>query len=139
MFLKNNIRESKFYLKIAGLAVQRPISPHIQIYRPQITSVMSILHRITGVITVVALVLISVLFISSSYGEAAFNSTVRIVFSLPGKIILCGFLLGISYHLCNGIRHLFWDAGYGLRIDAIRKSAVFVIVGAVMLSFFFAI
>ena len=114
--------------------MQRPISPHIQIYRPQITSVMSILHRITGVISAIALLLLSMLFISASYGEAAFSSMAQLVFSMPGKLVLSAFSLSLFYHLCNGVRHLFWDAGYGLNIEAIRKSAKFVLLGAVILT-----
>ncbi len=113
--------------------MQRPLSPHLQVYKPQITSLMSILHRASGVFSAVGLVFISMLFISAPYGAPVFNQMAALVFSVPGKIIMLLFSVGVLYHLCNGIRHLVWDTGRGLTIPVITKSAYVVLVGTVVL------
>ncbi|GJL82035.1 MAG: succinate dehydrogenase cytochrome b556 subunit [marine bacterium B5-7] len=112
----------------------RPISPHLQVYKPQITSVMSILHRLSGIANVAGLVLLSLLFIAAPYGEVYFMRVSNILTSWPGLVVLSLFALSLSYHLCNGIRHLIWDTGRGLTMDSVRKSAVVVLISAVILT-----
>jgi len=81
----------------------------------------------------VGLLWISLLFIAAPYGEETFNGMSALIFSTPGKLLLAAFGAALFYHLCNGIRHLFWDTGRGLTIPAIRKSAMFVLAGAAVL------
>jgi len=110
-------------MSVANRPVHRPLSPHLQVYRPQLTSVLSILHRATGIaLSVGALYLaLWVMFAASSpatyAGFQSFNT------SILGRILLGGWLFSAFYHLCNGIRHLFWDAGYGFELkDAYRSG-----------------
>lgn len=114
--------------------MQRPLSPHLQVYKPQVTSVMSILHRFSGVANVAGLVLVSLLFIAAPYGKSRFDAVASMLWSLPGKIVLSLFALSLSYHLCNGIRHLVWDTGRGLGIGTVRRSAWLVLAAALALA-----
>ena len=119
-------------MSVANRPVQRPLSPHLQVYRPQLTSVLSILHRATGIaLSVGALYLaLWVMFAASSpatyAGFQSFNT------SILGRILLGGWLFSAFYHLCNGIRHLFWDAGYGFELkDAYRSGWIVVAVSLI--------
>jgi len=101
---------------------QRPLSPHLQIYRWQITMLMSILHRATGIVLALgSLGLAWWLHAMASGGESieAFN---RLAGSLPGMVILFGFSAALVYHLLNGIRHLLWDAGWGYELPKVYAS-----------------
>lgn len=101
---------------------QRPLSPHLQIYRWQITMAMSILHRATGVaLTVGAFVLAWWLMAMAAGGESALRAAACLASPL-GKLALFGFSLCLVYHLLNGIRHLAWDAGWGFEIPEVYKS-----------------
>ncbi|HZP99164.1 MAG TPA: succinate dehydrogenase, cytochrome b556 subunit [Reyranella sp.] len=116
-------------MSVANRPTNRPLSPHLQIYRWQLTSVLSILHRATGIaLTVGALYLATWVIYAASNPKAyalfqAFNA------SPFGRFILGGWLFSGFYHLCNGIRHLFWDAGYGFELkDAYRSGWIVVAV-----------
>ncbi|MGU9957228.1 MAG: succinate dehydrogenase, cytochrome b556 subunit [Arenicellales bacterium WSBS_2016_MAG_OTU3] len=113
---------------------QRPLSPHLQIYKPQITSMMSILHRVTGVVLSFGLLLLAYWIISAAYGETAFTFASAVLGSWFGKLIMFGWTLALFYHLCNGIRHLCWDAGYGFDLETVDLSSKLVIGGAVVLT-----
>ncbi len=100
----------------------RPLSPHLQIYKPQFTSVMSILHRLTGIAAAFGLLLLTWwLAVTSAGGEHWHRANA--VFANP-LIVLILFLwsAALIYHLCNGIRHLIWDAGHCLTLTAARKA-----------------
>ena len=119
-------------MSVANRPVHRPLSPHLQVYRPQLTSVLSILHRATGIALAVGAVYLAlwVLFAAASpatyAGFQGFNS------SILGRILLGGWLFSAFYHLCNGIRHLFWDAGYGFELkDAYRSGWIVVAVSLI--------
>ena len=105
----------------------RPLSPHLQIYKPQLTSVLSISHRMTGFALSIIILLSPVIiyFLTNS------ADTHKVVISLLQnnfiKLIFFLALFGLIYHLCNGIRHLAWDAGYGLDLDSSYKSGYIVI------------
>ena len=101
-------------MSVANRPVHRPLSPHLQIYKPQLTSMLSILHRATGI----ALWVICAAADPATYARfESFNT------SILGRIFLGGWLFSAFYHLCNGIRHLFWDAGYGFELkDAYRSG-----------------
>ena len=94
---------------------ERPLSPHLQIYRPQITSVLSITHRATGIVLSLGAVLLVVWLVSAASGPEAFDVAQACAGSWLGYIFLFGFSVCLFYHLLNGIRHLFWDTGHGLR------------------------
>ncbi len=114
--------------------MQRPLSPHLQVYRPQVTSVMSIMHRAAGVAASIGLVLVSMLFIAAPYGADVWDGVAALVFSTPGKVLLGLVTAAVFYHLCNGIRHLAWDSVRGLEIRAIRTSAAVVLAAAALLT-----
>ncbi len=103
-------------------AVNRPLSPHLQVYRPQLTSVLSIGHRATGIILCFGAVALSAWLISLASGEQTFNGYTGLLNTLIGKVFMLGWLFSFFYHLCNGVRHLCWDAGYGFGITQVYRS-----------------
>jgi succinate dehydrogenase / fumarate reductase cytochrome b subunit len=114
----------------------RPLSPHLQIYRPQLTSVLSITHRLTGVALAFGTTLLVWWIIAAATGEEHFRLVQEIMSSWYGLVILLGFSWAVFYHLCNGIRHLFWDAGYGFDLDIAYKSGWATVVGSFILTGF---
>lgn len=112
----------------------RPLSPHLQIYRLQITSVLSILHRVTGVAMALAAALIVCWFFAAATGPDAFALADGFLAGPVGGLILLGSLFALSYHLLNGIRHLVWDAGYGFELGVVTASGWAVVFGAVALT-----
>ena len=105
----------------------RPLSPHLTIYRPQLNSVLSILHRITGIALSITLLILIGFFISLIFGEKIFLVFSSYFNSVVGKLIMFFSLCGIWYHFFAGIRHLFWDMGYGLDIKDSYISGYLVI------------
>ena len=100
----------------------RPLSPHLQIYQPQITSILSIMHRFTGVALSVGALFFTYWIVSASYGAEIFSFAQTLFSSWFGQIILWGFTFSLFYHLANGLRHLAWDAGLGYELDKLRLS-----------------
>ncbi len=100
----------------------RPLSPHLQVYRPQITSTLSILHRLTGVALAVGTLLLIYWLAAAASGAEAFADAQAVIGSFIGRLLLFGWTFALFYHLCNGIRHLFWDAGYGFEIATAERS-----------------
>ena len=105
-------------------SLERPLSPHMQVYRPQITSVLSILHRITGVALTVGLLLLTWWLVAGLYGPEAFANVQAFLGSWFGHLMLWGFTFAIYYHLGNGIRHLLWDFGWGFELERVRLSGL---------------
>tara|TARA_B100000123_G_scaffold73834_1_gene53036 strand:+ start:141 stop:524 length:384 start_codon:yes stop_codon:yes gene_type:complete len=99
-----------------------PLSPHLQIYKPQITSLLSISHRISGVALNFVLVILVLGLLCITLGESYFELLISLINSFPVKIIIFLAILGFSYHFLNGIRHIIWDFGFLL---GIRSSAIF--------------
>ena len=99
-----------------------PLSPHLQIYKPQITSLLSISHRISGIALNFVLVILVLGLLCITLGESYFELIVSLINSFPIKIILFLSILGFSYHFLNGIRHIIWDFGFLL---GNRSSAIF--------------
>jgi len=97
----------------SGLEQRRPLSPHLQIYRPMLTMIMSIAHRITGVALYLGTLLLAWFLIAASTGPGAYAAAASFVNSIPGKLILFGFTWALFHHLLGGIRHIIWDAGDG--------------------------
>ena len=112
----------------------RPLSPHLQIYKPQITSVLSIFHRITGVALSVGSLLLVLWILTLSLGKSYFDYYVTFSQSWIGITILISFTFALNYHLSNGIRHLFWDLGYGYELSTVYKSGFAVIISATLLT-----
>ncbi|MEL6280285.1 MAG: succinate dehydrogenase, cytochrome b556 subunit [Pseudomonadota bacterium] len=112
----------------------RPLSPHIEIYKPQITWVPSIVHRVTGVGLTVGLVLLVWWFFAAATGPEAFATADWFLSTWFGQLILLGSAWALCYHTLNGIRHLFWDAGYGFDLANASASAWAVIIGSVVLT-----
>lgn len=102
----------------------RPLSPHLTIYRPQITSVLSILNRITGIGLGVGAVLIVWWFIAAATGPGSFAFIDGLLTSWLGGLVMIGMAAALWFHFCNGVRHLTWDGGYGLEIDMVQKTGV---------------
>jgi succinate dehydrogenase cytochrome b subunit len=105
-------------------STERPLSPHIQVYRPQITSVLSILHRLTGVTLTLGTLLLTWWLVSAAYGPDAFADAQAFVGSWFGQLLLWGFTFALFYHLGNGIRHLAWDFGWGFELSQVRASGL---------------
>ena len=104
------------------MARPRPLSPHLQIYRPQLTSVMSISHRATGAALTVGTMLLCLWLVALAAGESWYR-LVAIVVSHPlGQLVLFGYSVALVYHALNGIRHLSWDHGIGLTIPFVYRS-----------------
>lgn len=112
-------------------APRRPLSPHLQIYRPQLTSVLSILHRGTGIILALGALLIAWWLVSVAGGPAAYQAAHGFFNAWFGKLLLFIWTLCTFYHLCNGIRHLAWDAGYGFELSTAYLSGK-IVVGAAL-------
>jgi succinate dehydrogenase / fumarate reductase, cytochrome b subunit len=100
----------------------RPLSPHLQVYRPQITSVLSIFHRITGVAIAFGAFGLAWWLLAVARGGEVYDRAAALLASLPGKLVLFGFSLALVYHFLNGIRHLLWDVGLGFKIPQVYKS-----------------
>ncbi len=111
-----------------------PLSPHLQIYRWQISSLISISHRITGIINVIGLVIICIWIGLLFAGESNYE-LINIFFqSYFGKVFIMGFAWSYSFHLLSGIRHLILDLGYGYEIKITNISGIIVIVGSLALT-----
>ena len=100
----------------------RPLSPHLHVYRPQITSLLSITHRFTGIALAVGAIFFTYWLLSAAYGADKFALAQVLFRSWIGQFILWGFTFSLFYHLANGIRHLAWDAGWGYELDKLKIS-----------------
>lgn len=114
--------------------IDRPLSPHLQIYKPQLTSMLSILHRITGAALAVGSLLLAWFLFAVLAGEHAFSIFRAFRESLIGQVMMFGWLFSFVYHFLNGIRHLKWDAGYGLELKSVYRTGYIVVIGSVILS-----
>ncbi len=113
----------------------RPLSPHIQVYRPQMTSVLSIVHRLTGVALAVGTLLLVYWLLAAASGAEAYAGARALVGSFFGRLLLFGWTVALFFHLCNGIRHMFWDLGLGFELPAVSWTgwAVLIATGGLTL------
>jgi succinate dehydrogenase / fumarate reductase cytochrome b subunit len=112
----------------------RPTSPHLTIYRPQISTVLSIIHRFTGLwLTAGMLALVGWLYVVA-YMPGDYEEWYKCISSLPGKLALASWMVAFYYHLCSGIRHLFWDIGKGFSLPAMNVTGWLVIITTALLS-----
>jgi succinate dehydrogenase / fumarate reductase cytochrome b subunit len=118
----------------ARQAVERPLSPHLSIYRPLINMVMSILHRLTGSALYVGTLLLAAWLIAAAMGERPF-ALVNAIFGHPiGKLVLFGYTWALAHHMLGGIRHLIWDTGRGLQIWQVNALSWLTIIGSIALT-----
>jgi len=113
---------------------KRPLSPHLQIYKPQITSSLSILHRIAGIGLAFGLVILVSWLAAIAGGSETYASFAALAQTTIGQIILFALTLGFFAHLCFGIRHLFWDIGKYLEIKDVYKTGRIAILSALLLT-----
>ena len=116
------------------MQAERPLSPHLQIYKPQISSVLSILHRATGLALAAGAVFLVWWLVAAAGGEADFAAPSWFFGSWLGVIFLLGWCFSFFFHLCNGIRHLAWDAGYGFEIATFYRSGYAVVAASILLT-----
>jgi succinate dehydrogenase / fumarate reductase cytochrome b subunit len=110
-------------------SADRPLSPHLQIYRWQLTSVLSILHRATGVVLSAGAILLVWWLVAAASGPEAYEDVEDFLGSWLGLLLLFGWTVALFYHLCNGIRHLVWDTGHALDLKSVYVGG-WVVVGA---------
>ena len=116
---------------------QNPLSPHLQIYRWHISSLLSITHRISGIINLITLIFIFFWLLVLSFSESNYEIFLLMINSFIGKFILIGFSWSMSFHILSGIRHLVWDIGYGFEIKTANISGIVVIVFSLILTIIF--
>ena len=116
------------------MAQQRPLSPHLMIYKPQLTSIMSITHRATGTALALGSLMVVWWIVALATGAEYYNFVQSILTSWIGQLVLFGFTVAVFYHLSNGIRHLFWDFGYNLTIEGVHRSGYMVLASTVILT-----
>ncbi len=112
----------------------RPLSPHLSNYRWPITVTVSVLHRLTGIALSAGLVVLTIWLVALSSGAAAYAQIAALMQSIVGRLILAGFSFAFFFHLCNGVRHLFWDAGLGFEMRQANASAWSVIFAAIVMT-----
>ena len=112
----------------------RPLSPQLQIYRPQITSGVSIFNRITGVGLAFAMLVVVYWIGAAAYGPDSYARAQEVIWSWFGRLCLFGFSVCLFYHLSNGIRHLFWDIGWGFEKAQVNASGIAVLVATAVLT-----
>ncbi len=107
---------------------ERPMSPHLSVYRWAYTMTLSILHRVSGVSLAIALLGLVAWLVSASRGPDAYAALLPLLVSFPGKLLIALAVIALIYHCCNGLRHLAWDMGWGFERKDARRSAVLVLI-----------
>ena len=113
---------------------KHPTSPHLQIYRLPLTALLSITHRITGVLLAFGCVLLIGILAAAADGAASYEAIVPHLQSWYGQLLLIGLVFSLYLHFCNGVRHLIWDAGYGFELDTVDLTAKLAIALAIALT-----
>jgi len=111
-----------------------PLSPHLQVYKPQMTSILSITHRATGVALMFGLLMLTWLLIAAASGENAYNLFMAFAGSPIGLLVLFGWTVSLYYHLCNGIRHLIWDTGRLFKMRNAESAGLVVLLATFILT-----
>lgn len=112
----------------------KPLSPHLQVYRPQLTTIMSISHRISGIFLAAGTVMLLYWLSAAAQGPEAYAEAARCFGAVPTQLLLVAWTFAFYYHLANGIRHLVWDTGRGLDIDTAYRLGYAAIACAVVLT-----
>ena len=113
---------------------KNPLSPHIQVYRWHISSLVSISHRITGIINIVAISVVCFWISSLLLGEASYENTKIFLNSILGKFIILGLIWSFSFQILSEIRHLIMDLGYGFELKVSKITGLIVIIGSFFLT-----
>ena len=113
---------------------KHPVSPHLQIYRLPLTALISIAHRITGVILAVGSLLLVWVLAGAAESAETYQAIMLHLGSWYGQVILLGFVFSLYLHFCNGVRHLFWDVGYGFELETVDLTAKLAIAVAIVLT-----
>ncbi len=116
-----------------GTLVRRPLSPHLQVYRPQMTSVLSIMNRVTGLAASAGTVLLVWWLAAAAAGPAAFEHVQWFIGTPVGLFMLFGWTASLMYHFWGGLRHLAWDAGWGYELDKTHLTG-WLTIGATVVS-----
>ena len=116
-----------FALLGAVMAKPRPLSPHLQIYRPQLTSIMSISHRATGAALAAGTLLLCLWLVALAAGDVWYSMAATVIGHPISIFVLFGYSVALVYHALNGVRHLTWDRGIGLTIPAVYRSGQIVL------------
>ncbi|MEQ1558116.1 MAG: succinate dehydrogenase, cytochrome b556 subunit [Methyloglobulus sp.] len=114
----------------------RPTSPHLQVYRLPLTGIISISHRITGVFLSAGLLIFLYILFALSQGENAYMAMQGSADGWLGKLFYLGFVYALFFHLCHGVRHLWWDLGEGFEPDNLHKYALIELISALLLTLF---
>ncbi len=114
--------------------VDGPISPHLQIYKPQLTSILSITHRGTGVFLGIGALMLCYWLLTIAAGSEVYTRFSVHFSAWYGQLLLLAFVFSLFFHLCNGIRHLFWDAGLGFEIETTYRSGYAVVLASFFLT-----
>ncbi|MBC6413309.1 MAG: succinate dehydrogenase, cytochrome b556 subunit [Chromatiales bacterium] len=114
--------------------LSKPLSPHLQIYRLPITAILSILHRMTGIVLSLGIVLLVVVLATAAWQVEAYRFLQAILSHWIGQLFLIAWTASLYLHLCNGIRHLFWDAGLGFDLKTTGQTAYLTIASTVVLT-----
>ena len=112
----------------------RPLSPHLQIYKPMLTMMMSIVHRITGGALYFGTLLIAWWLIAAAMGPSSYSTFEAFMGSIIGRLILFGYTWALLHHMLGGIRHLIWDLGYGFEPDEREYLTVATLIGSIGLT-----
>ncbi len=115
-------------------APDRPLSPHLQVYRPEFTSVLSILHRLTGVVLGLGALALVWWLAAAAAGPEAYQAAADAAASWPGRLFLLGWTVALFFHLLNGVRHLCWDAGWGFELGTAYVTGWLVLLGTLALT-----
>jgi succinate dehydrogenase / fumarate reductase cytochrome b subunit len=117
-----------------GKLVRRPLSPHLTIYRPQITSGISIFHRFTGIVLSAGTLLLVWWLVAAATSDEAYSAVSWFIGSWLGLLLLFGWTVALWYHFCAGLRHLAWDAGYGYDLPSVHLTGKTVLVATGVLT-----
>tara|TARA_B100000989_G_scaffold149709_1_gene111629 strand:- start:582 stop:992 length:411 start_codon:yes stop_codon:yes gene_type:complete len=112
----------------------RPLSPHLQIYKWQLTSIMSIGHRASGIALSLGSFLIVIWLVTLATGPEYFSHVNKVISHWFGQLVLFGFSVVLFYHMLNGVRHLSWDLGYGFDLTTVYKTGYSVLITAIILT-----
>ncbi len=118
----------------AKIGAERPLSPHLQIYRPTLTMMMSIAHRISGAANAAGFILLVWWLVAIAAGPEAYAQVANVLASVPGQVLLFLFGWSLIHHMLGGIRHLIWDTGAGLDKTSIEVLAWLTIISSTVLT-----
>jgi succinate dehydrogenase / fumarate reductase cytochrome b subunit len=112
----------------------RPLSPHLQVYKLPLNALLSITHRLTGLVLALGSAGVVLMLVMAASGSRTYQAFHAASYHWLGQVILVAFTLALYYHLCAGIRHLFWDAGYGYDLKTANLGSWLILLGAVVLT-----